>query len=235
MKTALENALQKNQLQFCSIVDFSPVKDKLFHLDFTSSNSELAKLDIANTTVFTTYINDTLKKENARFGIGGYNENRVIYKRSELFNNTEPRCIHLGIDIWGAIKTPIKSPLGGIVHSYSNNNAFGDYGPTIILQHQVDTIVFYTLYGHLCSTDLNPLRVGKFITRGEIIGHFGEPFENGDWPPHLHFQIIEDIKQYKGDYPGVCTPSESKKMLSNSPDPDLILDFMKYTSVSPHL
>ncbi|MEP6913389.1 MAG: response regulator, partial [bacterium] len=46
---------------------------------------------------------------------------------------------------------------------------------------------------------------------------------NGDWPPHLHFQIIEDMRVHEGDYPGVCSISERAKYLNNCPNPDLIL------------
>lgn len=60
-----------------------------------------------------------------------------------------------------------------------------------------------------------------------MIGHFGEPAENGDWPPHLHFQVIHDMEFKKGDYPGVCSISERERYLKNCPDPDLILKMMQ--------
>jgi murein DD-endopeptidase MepM/ murein hydrolase activator NlpD len=228
MNSALVNVLQKNKTNFRSVVDFNPAKEKLVKLDFTETNTELTVTDISNTEKFSQYIHNKLTQANAKFGIGGYNENRILYKRSKLFEGTEERTIHLGIDIWGAVGTKVHVPVGGVVHSFAFNNNFGDYGATIILQHQLDTIVFYTLYGHLSLNDLNNLKEGKYISRGEILAHFGDPKENGDWPPHLHFQIINDIRLNKGDYPGVCTVSESEKYLDNCPDPDLILGMMKY-------
>ena len=158
------------------------------------------------------------------FGIGGYNEDRVLYKRSRLFSGAANRSLHLGVDI-GPGGTEVHAPLGGMVHSFAFNNNFGDYGATIILQHNLDTTAFYTLYGHLSMTDLTGIRKGKFITRGEVFGHFGPPTENGDWPPHLHFQVIHDIGFYEGDYPGVCDPAAAAKFLKNSPDPNLLLNF----------
>jgi murein DD-endopeptidase MepM/ murein hydrolase activator NlpD len=228
MNSALVNVLQKNKSNFRSVVDFNPAKEKLVKLDFTEVNTELAVTDVSSTEKFSQYINNKLTQANAKFGIGGYNENRILYKRSKLFEGTEERTIHLGIDIWGTVGTKVHVPVGGVVHSFAFNNNFGDYGATIILQHQLDTIVFYTLYGHLSLNDLNNLKEGKYISRGEVLAHFGAPNENGDWPPHLHFQIINDIRLNKGDYPGVCTLSESEKYLDNCPDPDLILDMMKY-------
>jgi hypothetical protein len=67
---------------------------------------------------------------------------------------------------------------------------------------------------------------GQSITKGDWIAAFGEPAENGQWPPHLHFQIIIDMQGMKGDYPGVCKYSEREKYLANCPDPDLILAMM---------
>jgi hypothetical protein len=57
--------------------------------------------------------------------------------------------------------------------------------------------------------------------------------ENGQWPPHLHFQIVVDMEipiaiGRKGDYPGVCKLSEKEKYLNNCPNPDLILQMMEY-------
>jgi len=241
----LENVLAKNRLQFHTIVDFSPARDKLVQLDFTAANTELTPGLIADTATFSKYINK--KIAHAKYGIGGYNEDRVLYTRSNHFASpvykasiaasggddssgelVGSRSIHLGIDIWAAAGTKVYVPVGGTVHSFAFNNNFGDYGATIILQHQLDTAVFYTLYGHLSLRDLETLQEGKYISRGELLAHFGTPEENGDWPPHLHFQIIEDIRLNKGDYPGVCTISEREKYLGNCPDADLVLNMMQY-------
>ena len=242
MKSSLENVLQKNQLNFHSVVDFKSGKDKLIQLDFTSANTELTPALVADTDNFSQYITQKLQNNNAKFGVGGYNENRILYKRSDLFNTAESngaavvssikeqeaRCIHLGIDIWGTAGTNVYVPIGGTVHSFAYNDNFGDYGATIILQHQLETIVFHTLYGHLSLADLANMQEGKYISRGELLAHFGEPHENGSWPPHLHFQVIEDMRVSKGDYPGVCTPSESGKYLNNCPNPDWILNMIKF-------
>jgi hypothetical protein len=53
-------------------------------------------------------------------------------------------------------------------------------------------------------------------------------FENGHWPPHLHFQLIIDMGKAKGDYPGVCKYSEREKYLDNCPDPGFILSMVKH-------
>jgi murein DD-endopeptidase MepM/ murein hydrolase activator NlpD len=227
MISRLENVLAKNRQQFHSVVDFNRVTDKLLHLDFAATNTELTPELIADTTSFSQYIDNKLATANAKYGIGGYNEDRILYQRSKHFDGSEQRTIHLGIDIWAAAGTKVYVPVGGTVHSFAFNNNFSDYGATIILQHQLDTIVFYTLYGHLSLQDITPLQKGKYISRGEVLAHFGPPAENGDWPPHLHFQIIDDIRLNEGDYPGVCSKSEREKYLNNCPDADLILNMME--------
>lgn len=228
MKTKLENVLAKNKQHYHSVVNFDPAKQKLSQFDFTASNTALTKELVVSTEKFSAYINEQLETTQSAYGIGGYNEDRVLYKRSEHFEGEESRTIHLGVDIWGAAGTDVYAPLGGMVHSFAFNNQFGDYGATIILEHQLDTIVFYTLYGHVSLVDLQPLQEGKYINRGELLAHFGNTDENGNWPPHLHFQIIEDMYLKEGDYPGVCAISEREKYLNNCPNADLILNMIGF-------
>jgi murein DD-endopeptidase MepM/ murein hydrolase activator NlpD len=138
----------------------------------------------------------------------------------------EPRRLHLGIDIWGPAGTKVMSPLNAIVHSFAFNNNESDYGATIILTHNLDGISFHTLYGHLSLNSLKNLYEGKNVSKGEVIAEFGMRFENGNWPSHLHFQVITDMQGWKGDYPGVCRYSERQLWLDNCPDPNLILQLI---------
>lgn len=219
-------------LLFAPVVPFDPGTDKLLLLDFTESNKSLTEDILKDTTKFSAYINDLLGSAGARYGIGGYNEHRTVYSRSKVFDapvpGEEPRRLHLGTDIWGKPYTAIMAPLDGIVHSFAFNNQFGDYGATIILSHQVNGYTFYTLYGHLSLNSLKNLYEGQNIRKGQVFAEFGIPYENGHWPPHLHFQIILDMKNRKGDYPGVCKYSEKEEWLKNSPDPDTLLQLNKY-------
>ena len=227
MISELENVLIKYRNDFHPVVNFNAATQKLFHLDFTDNNKVLGASEIADTNLFTGYIDRTLKANKATYGIGGYKENRTLYRRSDLFAGEEVRSLHLGVDIWGPAGTPVYAALGGRVHSFAYNDNFGDYGATIILLHQLDAVAFHTLYGHLSLADLAQYQEGQYITRGQVVGHFGLPAENGNWPPHLHFQIIHAL-YVKGDYPGVCKLTESEAYLKNCPDADLILNMMKY-------
>ncbi len=225
MNHNLTAILKKHKPTFHPILKLDKEKDSIIPFDFTEANKEITTDLIADTTKFSAWVNNKLQQANARFGIGGYNENRTFYTRSKLFAGEQARTLHLGVDIWGEAGTPVFAPMGGMVHSFAYNDNFGDYGATVILQHNLETTAFFTLYGHLSLADLETMRRGKFITRGEIIGHFGMPNENGDWPPHLHFQIIEDMGIKEGDYPGVCSIKDLEKYLKNCPDANLMLNF----------
>ncbi|MEP6949215.1 MAG: peptidoglycan DD-metalloendopeptidase family protein [Ginsengibacter sp.] len=233
----LSDRLKKNTKHFHPVVQFDPGKEKLIQFDFTEKNAGLKSVNIDDSESFSKYINHLLQNENAKFGFGGYNELRTLYTHINIFNRNvsesmtgqpeeEPRRLHLGVDIWGKEGTEIFAPWGGMVHSFAFNDSFGDYGATIILLHQLDGLPFFTLYGHVSLADLQNIREGAYISRGQKFAHFGKPEENGHWPPHLHFQVIQDITPYKGDYPGVCKFSEKKKYLSNCPDPNLILNML---------
>ncbi len=232
----LETKLQQNGYAYHPVVPFSPSTDTLLQMDFTAANNELSDEILGDTALFTQYIQQQLEQHSALYGIGGYNEHRTIYRRSPVFNAginlLAPRRLHLGIDIWGKAGTPVFAPLGGVIHSFAFNDRFGDYGATIVLLHQLNGEAFHTLYGHLSISNLTNLEEGRYLSIGEKIGSFGEPFENGHWPPHLHFQIIRDMEENWGDYPGVCAFAERERYLQNCPDPDYILQMMQYANAA---
>ncbi len=142
------------------------------------------------------------------------------------FNKQDPftsRNIHLGVDLWTASGTDVLAVLDGEIHSFKDNTNFGDYGPTILLEHCYEKFTFYTLYGHLSRESLEKIKVGDFIKKGEVIAQLGSADVNGDYSPHLHFQVIMNIQDKLGDYPGVCSRSELSFFSENCPDPNLLL------------
>ena len=228
----LISLLKNHQQEFSTVILFNPLTDKLLPFDFSPANKEMKEDIFDSITEFTSYVNQKLKEADARYGIGGYNEYRTVYSRSRVFDaggiDEEPRRLHLGTDIWGKPNTAVMMPLDGIVHSFAFNNNFGDYGATIILSHSLSGISFYTLYGHLSLSSIKNISEGDWVSKGDVFAEFGIPSENGHWPPHLHFQIIKDLGDWKGDYPGVCRNSERKRYLNNSPDPDWILQLNQF-------
>jgi len=229
----LQNFLSDSKNQITKVVDFDPSNDQLLPLDFTANNNELTPEILADTVIFSQWVSDKLIANNARYGIGGYNEHRTIYSRSEHFDTVEePRRLHLGIDIWGPAETPIYNFYEATVHSFKFNDNFGDYGATIILQYQLADLVVYGLYGHLSLASLSGLAKGQIIPAGKQFATFGVKEENGYWPPHLHFQLIFDMQGMQGDYPGVCQFSKRDIFLANCPDAALILKHT-FTSALP--
>jgi len=228
MINPLTVSLTRNQGSFHPVVSFTPGTDKLAALNLTQ-NGDLPEGIADNLERFVAFMESLREAKQARYLIGGYNELRFMYSRSALFDEgDEPRRLHIGTDIWGPAGTPVYAFMGGMVHSIGWNDRLGDYGATIILLHQLDGIPFYTLYGHISKRDIDSLAPGQYINRGQEFAHFGEPVENGQWPPHLHFQLISDMGLYEGDYPGVVRYSEREQWLSNCPDPDLILQLNKF-------
>ncbi|GGI22839.1 hypothetical protein GCM10008119_04650 [Pedobacter mendelii] len=228
MKT-YEQVIRDNASFLGKVIDFNKNFDKLLSLDFTKQNRELTDEILEDTDLFSAWVDKKLNHAEARYGIGGYDEHRTIYSRSAHFDTIEePRRLHLGVDIWAPAGTPIFNFYDAIVHSFANNNNFGDYGATIILSYEIDGLKFNVLYGHLSLASLDNLYEGKFIAAGKKIAELGAKKENGYWPPHLHFQVINDIEGFKGDYPGVCKFSERTKYLANCPDPNLILKYSFY-------
>ena len=93
--------LQQYQHIFHPVFPFNKTRDKLLLLDLTEKNITLTKAIFSDTEKFSEYIDQQLSSSKATYGIGGYNELRTLYARSEVFNADEPRRLHLGIDIWG--------------------------------------------------------------------------------------------------------------------------------------
>jgi len=210
------------------VIDSSIDYSDYFPIDLSAANSELEKIDITDATAFEQYIENHLSKHQAKVAFGGYCENRAIYQRSPVFKNdvTEERNIHIGLDLWRKAGTKVVAALDGKIHSFQNNKALGDYGPTIILEHEIDNQKFHTLYGHLTSDSLDNIKVGDAVQKGETIATLGSAPVNGDYAPHLHFQIIVDMQNKKGDYPGVCNIKDLNFYIENCPDPNILLKIL---------
>lgn len=195
--------------------------DNTFLLDFSASNADLQSFDFGNTLQLDQYIFEQVKASGKLYGYGGYLEDRDVYRRSPLFTqgNEPARSIHLGVDIWAPAGQEVYSPLDARIHSLQNNANFGDYGPTIILEHELNSTKFYTLYGHLSLESMMGLHPGDRVGPGTPFCQVGNFPVNGDWPPHLHFQVITDMMGKWGDFPGVCLASEREKYRKICPDP----------------
>ena len=207
------------------VIDFSIEHSTYIPLDLSVTNPELVDTKLENAEDFEIFISNFLERNNGKVAFGGYIEGRNIYKRSTIFRNDliAERNIHIGLDLWTKVGTTVLAVLDGKIHSFKNNAGLGDYGPTIILEHEIENEKFYTLYGHLSLESIQNLTVGTFYRKGEILAAIGNSEVNGDYAPHLHFQIIKNIENYWGDYPGVCSRDDLNFYIENCPDPNLLL------------
>lgn len=218
--------IQSLSHSFIPVIDSNFSKEQYTFIDLSIDNKKLEVVDVSSSKAFEEYISTYLALNEAKVAYGGYNETRGIYNRSEHFNQQNPeteRNIHLGLDVWCDAETSVLVPLTGTVHSFQNNKNFGDYGPTIILKHVVQDVIFYTLYGHLTVKSIENLEIGKRFEIGDVLATLGDASVNGDYAPHLHFQIIKDLQGNIGDYPGVSNKRDLAHYLENCPDPNLLL------------
>lgn len=211
---------------FTPVIDENLSTEEYVEIDLSAENKALEKIDITSASAFEEYIQGHLQQNQAKVAYGGYMEKRALYRRSAYFsgsNSEETREIHCGMDLWCDAGSKICAPLWGKVHSFKDNQNFGDYGPTIILEHHFQQQIFYTLYGHLSLDSLTNLQKEQTIKAGEVFARLGSAEVNGDYAPHLHFQIIKDLEGRIGDYPGVCTVKDQARFAENCPDPNLLL------------
>lgn len=224
----LAQLLEANRDSFHPVVPFTS-SDRIVLIDFAEENEAHADHILNDEDAFVSYMYKKLQDDEIKYVIGGYDMQTPTYRKR--LGSAEKSTIHLGIDIWGRPRTRVMAPMNGIVHSLSIKDDSRN-GASLIMSHQVDGLTFFTLYGHISRNSLVNLEPGDFVARGDIFGEFGMPNENGNWPPHLHFQIIEDLEDLSGHYPGFCAYSERKKYLMNCPDPDLILNMVQFATAN---
>ncbi|MBU9698165.1 peptidoglycan DD-metalloendopeptidase family protein [Rhodobacteraceae bacterium HSP-20] len=167
---------------------------------------------------------DAHRARGIRYGLGLYGENRTVYATPQFADAASPerRTIHLGIDVFAPVGTPVHAPLAGRVRHLTYNADPLDYGNTLILEHDLDGMRFFTLYGHLAASlpDLHP--TGR-IEAGQTIAHLGDWPENGGWAAHIHFQIVTDLLATSGNFFGVGHASLRDVWSDISPDANLLM------------
>jgi len=202
-------------------------KEKIQLLDlkisstWAGSTSEFNDLDL-----FQFKIDQLQKKYPNKLIAGGYCEPRPLYTSSsyekEGNNGPESRTYHIGIDFWLPAGTAVHSLFDGEVFTATNDDGYKEYGGLIILKHQENGIIFYTLNGHLSKESPLQFKVGDIIKKGDCIGYLGTPIENGEWAPHLHYQVMLSMLDYTLDFPGVAYANQIDVWKSICPDPNLL-------------
>ena len=167
-----------------------------------------------------------LARHDATVGAGGYDEARLIYAWPNEPAATEPRTIHIGLDLSLAPGSPLHAPLDGVVHGFEDAAGHHDYGPVIVLRHSTedpDPVEFYSVYGPLTRDSLDGLQAGQAVAKGAVFARVGSAPSNGDWWPHVHLQLVTDMLDVPCNVDGVVRASQRRVWKSLSPDPNLVL------------
>ncbi|MGD2136538.1 MAG: aminotransferase class III-fold pyridoxal phosphate-dependent enzyme, partial [Gemmatimonadales bacterium] len=209
------------------VTDPDPAAVPSIDLDLSVGTPLVEDPAVVGTEGLTDIVFGRMREAMVDVAIGHYDEARVWYTGAQYAGpggeHPERRTIHLGVDVFAESGTPVLAPIDGRVHSVRNNVEHLDYGPTVILEHAPsEGPTFYTLYGHLGEEAL-ALEPGTAVVRGQVFARIGPFAVNGRWPPHLHFQIVTDLLDREGEFPGVGAPIRRATWLSLSPDPNLAL------------
>ncbi len=226
---ALEAWLGAHTATFAAIMAVDPRREPSAILDLSVSSLDLGGGDRWEMEALDALGAQRCQEEGAHLAIGRYQEPRLLYPfgtfQDQGLEREEPRTVHLGCDLFLPAGSPVFAPLPGRVVGLKDNAIQGDYGPTVILEHQAagDGPTFFTLYGHLDPECLDNLEPGQRVEAGQRIARVGARPVNGDWTPHVHFQIMLDLLDLDGDFPGVARPSDARLFAGLCPDPNLIL------------
>jgi 4-aminobutyrate aminotransferase-like enzyme/Ser/Thr protein kinase RdoA (MazF antagonist) len=220
------NWAKKNKF---SVTDLFPsIKKNEFHkIDLSVGSKWIGgRKEIEDLDFFQFKIEKLQKEYPKKIISGGYLEPRSIYSSSSYdkignFGN-ESRTIHLGLDFWLSPGTKVNSMFDGEVVTSINDDGDKEYGGLLILKHKVEDFEFYTLYGHNKVKSVLKNKIGTKIKKGDEIAEIANYPENGNWAPHLHFQIMLSTLNYKIDFPGVCYYNQIDVWKGLCPNPNLL-------------
>jgi murein DD-endopeptidase MepM/ murein hydrolase activator NlpD len=103
------------------------------------------------------------------------------------FNSSEGRShAHRGIDI-GVTSVEVKAVADGVVLSTGYTNPRGNY---IYVNHGGGTQSVYEHLGEMFVSQSDPVAQGQTIA---ISGKSGKPSDGGEYPPHLHFELLMEV------------------------------------------
>ncbi len=161
-------------------------------------------------------------------GLGRWNEARLVYSEPAFRAGPRPndrrRTRHLGVDLFAPPGTALHAPLEAVVRRVAVDAGAQGYGPWLLLEHRTDDDDgFHTVWGHLDGHSVAGLRAGTKIAAGAAFARIGARPENGDWPPHLHLQVLLGEPPVDGAPPGVAHPSAARGRLALSPNPAALL------------
>ena len=211
-------------------------KTDVFPIDLSVSSSLLGPpSEFNNLDWFEYQLREFQKEHPKKIIAGGYLEPRPLYtdvSYDKMGNNgLESRCMHLGIDFWIPKNTPVHALFDGEVILAENDSGNKKYGGLIVLRHREGDLVFFTLYGHLSLEKVEEYTSGDRIPKGGLLGFIGDSNDNGNWVPHLHFQVILNLLGHTCDFPGVGFYNQKRVWESLCPNPNLLFKIKELESI----
>ncbi len=230
----IERWLERNAHDFARVLKPSLAKPKVLALDLTAAGPDAGAWTTLDAAGAERLIEERVAQAGADFAIGLYAEDRIIYKGDAYETPTagQRRTIHLGIDVFAPAHEPVHAPFAGAVAFIHDDAVEFGFGPTVLLEHRTEEgDIFWTLYGHLSRQSVARLAVGQAVAGGEAFCSLGEASENGNWSPHLHFQIVTDHLGLGARMHGVGVGDQWQVWRAISPDPSVVFGFSTPASV----
>jgi len=121
------------QREIASVLGIDPQREPSIVVDLSVA-SPLIDGDPRNNAepLLTKRVLDAMRQANVKLAIGRYDEPRLIYTAPEFAGPDGPyaehRTIHIGLDLFAPVGTPVLAPLKGVVHAFADNRQPLDYG-----------------------------------------------------------------------------------------------------------
>lgn len=164
------------------------LKGKPHIFDFSSANATVSTYPTRDFDTFQRQIFAELEKAGAQWGIGKYLEERKRLLSDFPQMIEQKRYYHAGLDVVVAAASTLFAPLAGTVYRVGIDEGAGNYGGYVVLEHHLEGVTFFSLYGHLSSH--HRVEVGRRIEPGAPVGLIGTDRDSGGWFTHTHLQVL---------------------------------------------
>lgn len=217
--------LDADSSTFASILEIDLRHEPCLVLDFSRASPLLNAPDAGNSEpALTARIRRSMGDAGVRVAVGRFDELRLSYDSLRGDDASDPRVVHLGVDVFVEPGLMVHAPIAGIVHDSGTGKSPLGFGPTVVIRHETgDGTVFFTLYGHLDREAPIVCPPGRAVAPGAQLGRVGTPDVNGGWTPHLHFQVIMDLLGLGRRFPGMGRLTQRDAWRELCPNPNLVL------------
>jgi len=205
-------------------------KKNIFFLsmeDWSEWIRTLSNNDIKNQKIFQEKIEEVMTKNNTDIVISWYLENRKRMFSVLGFKQmiSEWRIFHLWLDLSIKKDIPIYAPLNSKVYDANYEKWDWNYGWYIILEHNIDSYKFYTLYWHLNPNNFLIKKWDKILkwTKLWTIWDFSH---NWGYFFHTHLQVITELWKKEWFFnKWYCKKEQIKDIEKYVPNPNFLFRY----------